>query len=151
MAKIFIPSIGVAMEEALLVRWLKEPGDEVSAEEAVAEIETDKAAMDLTSPVRGKMGPHLFEPGAIIPVGTTIVEVLEDGESSAIDSGKPEISVADSKPVVAPTVPVSPAPSEDGAVPHTLSPRRRVAWPGSVTLKLGRRQKPPLSQSASGL
>ena len=56
MAKIFIPSIGVAMQEALLVKWLKQPGEVVAAEEAVAEIETDKAAMDLTSPVSGKLG-----------------------------------------------------------------------------------------------
>jgi pyruvate dehydrogenase E2 component (dihydrolipoamide acetyltransferase) len=125
MAKIFIPSIGVAMEEALLVSWLKQPGDDVAVEEAVAEIETDKAAMDLTSPVSGKMGPHLFEPGAIIPVGTTIVEVLEEGEAGAIDPGQPAAPVADSEPVAAPTAPVPPASTDNGPGPHTLSPRAR--------------------------
>ena len=83
MASIFIPSIGVAMEEALLVKWLKQPGDRVAVDEAVAEIETDKTGMDLNSPVAGILGPHLVEEGAIIPVGTAIAEVLEEGEHTA--------------------------------------------------------------------
>ena len=84
MTAVAIPSIGIAMEEALLVKWLKQPGDQVAATEAVAEIETDKATMDLESPVAGRLGPHLFEPGAIVPVGTVIVEVLIDGEEAAV-------------------------------------------------------------------
>ncbi|MGA3214699.1 MAG: 2-oxo acid dehydrogenase subunit E2 [Acidimicrobiales bacterium] len=125
MAKIFIPAIGVAMEEALLVSWLKQPGDEVAAEEAVAEIETDKAAMDLTSPASGKMGPHLFEPGAIIPVGTTIAEVLEEGEASALEADQPEALAANTEPIVAQLAPASPVETEGGPAPHKLSPRAR--------------------------
>ena len=79
MADVAIPSIGVAMEEALLVKWLKQPGDDVAANEPVAEIETDKATMDLESPVAGLLGQHLFEEGAIVPVGTVIVEVVAAG------------------------------------------------------------------------
>ncbi len=149
MAKIFIPSIGIAMEEALLIRWLKQPGDEVAAEEAVAEIETDKAAMDLTSPVSGKMGPHLFEPGATIPVGTTIAEVLEEGEESADEPGRPDApvvadgaarpdaSVVEAKPgrpdapvvdaasIAAQAPSSAPVATGSGSAPHTLSPRAR--------------------------
>ncbi len=83
MAEIVIPSLGVAMEEALLLRWLKEPGDEVTTDEAVAEIETDKTTMELTSPMNGLLGPHRFAPGAIVPVGVAIVSVLLPGEQSA--------------------------------------------------------------------
>src|SRR5882672_1639438 len=83
MVEIAIPSIGVAMTEALLVKWLKEPGDEVAAAEPVAEIETDKATMDIESPVAGRLGPHLAQPGAIVPVGTVIVQIVADGEEAA--------------------------------------------------------------------
>ena len=83
MAEIVIPSVGIAMEEALVVKWLKEPGDDVAADEPVAEIETDKATMDLESPVDGRLGPHLFEPGAVVPVGTVVVEVLAAGDEAA--------------------------------------------------------------------
>src|SRR5206468_12789538 len=68
-----IPSVGIAMSEALLVKWHKQPGDAVAADEAVAEIETDKATMDLESPVAGRLGPHLVEPGETVAVGTVIV------------------------------------------------------------------------------
>ena len=83
MAAVAIPSIGVAMEEALLVKWHKQPGDDVAANEPVAEIETDKATMDLESPVAGLLGQHLFEEGAIVPVGTVIVEVVAEGDAVA--------------------------------------------------------------------
>ena len=125
MAKIFIPSIGVAMEEALLVRWLKEPGQEVSAEEPVAEIETDKAAMELSSPVSGSMGPHMFQPGAIIPVGTTIAEVFEEGEEGAIASGEPAPPSEQVGPAAAEISSTSRSWSDDGPAPHALSPRAR--------------------------
>jgi len=96
-----IPSVGIAMTEALLVKWLKEPGDVVAADEPVAEIETDKATMDLESPVAGRLGPHLAEPGEIVAVGTVIVEVLGEGDRAdaaaatqrttpdAVDAGAP--------------------------------------------------------------
>src|SRR4249919_549172 len=83
MAEITIPSIGIAMTEALLVKWLKEPGDDVTAGEAVAEIETDKTTMELESPVAGRLGSHLAEPGAIVPVGTVVVEVVSPGDGAA--------------------------------------------------------------------
>src|SRR5262249_58823871 len=82
-----IPSVGIAMTEALLVRWFKEPGDAVAADEPVAEIETDKATMDLESPVAGRLGPHLVEPGEIVAVGTVIVEVLGDSDTAGAPPG----------------------------------------------------------------
>jgi pyruvate/2-oxoglutarate dehydrogenase complex dihydrolipoamide acyltransferase (E2) component len=128
MAEIAIPSIGVAMTEALLVKWLKEPGDEVAAAEPVVEIETDKATMDLESPVAGRLGPHLAEPGAIVPVGTVIVQVVAEGEAA----GSPAATVA-APPAREPAA--SSAPSASTAVPapgtaeartpHAKSPRAR--------------------------
>jgi pyruvate dehydrogenase E2 component (dihydrolipoamide acetyltransferase) len=125
MAKIFIPSIGVAMEEALLLKWLKQPGDVVVAGEAVAEIETDKAAMELESPVSGTMGAHLFEPEAIIPVGTTISEVLEEGEKSATQEIAPSAVVTNAAPSEDSSARASEAATDGGAAPHALSPKAR--------------------------
>jgi len=71
-AQITIPALGVAMESALLVAWLKAQGDPVEADEPVAEIETDKSTMELVAPVAGFMGAHLYETGATIPVGVAI-------------------------------------------------------------------------------
>ena len=82
MASITIPSLGIAMSDALLVKWLKQPGEDVAEGDAVAEIETDKALMPLESPVAGKLGPHLFAEEAIVPVGAVIVEVTAEGQTS---------------------------------------------------------------------
>jgi len=93
MAKIFIPSIGVAMEEALLVSWLKQPGEEVAGEEAVAEIETDKAAMDLTSPVSGKWARTCSSRARSSRWAPRIAEVLEEARRVQLEPSQPEAPV----------------------------------------------------------
>jgi pyruvate dehydrogenase E2 component (dihydrolipoamide acetyltransferase) len=129
MAAIAIPSIGIAMEEALLVKWLKQPGDEVAGGEPVAEIETDKATMDLESPAAGRLGPHLVEPGAIVPVGTVIAEVVVEGEEpvtpapvpAAPPRSEPEASVPATTTASAGATSATAA----GRTPHARSPRAR--------------------------
>jgi pyruvate dehydrogenase E2 component (dihydrolipoamide acetyltransferase) len=128
MAEIAIPSIGIAMTEALLVKWLKQPGDEVAAAEAVAEIETDKATMDLESPIAGRLGPHLVEPGAIVPVGAVVVEVVADGEaatpSAPTESAAPGPESTESRTPPSAASVFGPGALE-GRRPHTRSPRAR--------------------------
>jgi len=59
-----IPALGMAMTGAVLTRWYKEPGETVAAGEAIAEIETDKSAVDLESPADGVLGSHLVAEAA---------------------------------------------------------------------------------------
>jgi pyruvate dehydrogenase E2 component (dihydrolipoamide acetyltransferase) len=89
--------------------------------------------MDLESPVAGRLGPHLFEPGAIVPVGTVIVEILIDGEEAA---APPPVEAARAGQVPAEgvthatTLAFVPG-STVGRRPHTKSPRaRRLARDG---------------------
>jgi pyruvate dehydrogenase E2 component (dihydrolipoamide acetyltransferase) len=70
----------MAMTEALLLSWLKEPDDQVVEGEPIAEIETDKATMDLESPAAGTLGRHLFETGALVPIASPVCRILEPGE-----------------------------------------------------------------------
>ena len=58
MQDVTIPALGMAMTEAVLTRWYKKPGETVAAGEAIAEIETDKSAVDLESPADGVLAPH---------------------------------------------------------------------------------------------
>jgi pyruvate dehydrogenase E2 component (dihydrolipoamide acetyltransferase) len=124
MAEITIPSVGIAMEEALLVKWLKEPGDTVALDDPVAEIETDKATMEIVSPVAGTLGPHLCEPGAIVPVGTTVVHVFESVEDAAsvLDETVP-VEAHDPPQTRAPAA--APEATEAEHAAHRLSPRAR--------------------------
>ncbi len=66
---------GVGMTEAVLSKWLKQPGEAVAQGEAIAEIETDKTTIELEAPNAGRMGPHLVAEGDLAEVGTTIVVI----------------------------------------------------------------------------
>jgi pyruvate/2-oxoglutarate dehydrogenase complex dihydrolipoamide acyltransferase (E2) component len=80
-----IPALGMAMTGAVLTRWYKEPGETVAAGEAIAEIETDKSAVDLESPADGVLGPHLVAEGDEVPIGAAVTRVLDgSGQDEAV-------------------------------------------------------------------
>jgi pyruvate/2-oxoglutarate dehydrogenase complex dihydrolipoamide acyltransferase (E2) component len=81
MEEIFVPALGMAMEEATLVEWLRQPGDAIAAGDLIAVIDTDKSTVEIEAETAGTLGPHLFEAGATVPVGTAIAHVLAEGES----------------------------------------------------------------------
>lgn len=70
-----VPSYGVAMEEAVLVRWLIAVGDHVTEGSALAEIETDKTTVEITSPALGVVAELLAEPDDSIDVGAVIARI----------------------------------------------------------------------------
>jgi len=128
MVEIVIPSVGIAMEEALMVRWLKEPGDAVAVDDAIAEIETDKTTMDIVSPVAGTLGPHLVEPGAIVAVGAAIVRVLEGSEPASVrpaGGDSPEAAEIEPGPAIGAGLKEASEHLPDERAAHTLSPRAR--------------------------
>ena len=100
-----MPQMGYDMEEGTVIRWLVEEGADVAIGDAVAEIETDKAAVDFESPVAGVLLKVLVAEGTTVPVGETIAIVGDAGEDlTAVDSdsedeaepaGAPDDSVAD--------------------------------------------------------
>src|SRR5512141_1999047 len=103
---VVMPALGVAMSEGLLLQWLRSTGDAVAEGEPIVEIETDKSTVEVESPVAGIMGPHLFEPGSVIPVGVEMTRILEAGdEADAASSPASQDASAgstDAAPVAAP-------------------------------------------------
>ena len=81
MEEIFVPALGMAMSEAVLLAWLKEPGDVVEAGEAIAEVETDKSVLEISASAAGRLGAHRVAAGESVAVGATVTVVLADGES----------------------------------------------------------------------
>lgn len=76
MAEIIImPKLGFDMAEGILIRWLKTEGDEVSEGEVIAEIETDKATVEVESNFSGIVRKRVVEEGAIVPIGNPIAIV----------------------------------------------------------------------------
>ena len=72
---IVMPKLGFDMREAELVTWLKEIGDPVEKGEIVAEIESDKATLELESQAAGTLLKKLEDENAIVPVGANIAIV----------------------------------------------------------------------------
>ena len=77
---IVMPKLGFDMREAELVSWLKEEGDPVEKGEIVAEIESDKATLELESQVAGTLLKKLEGEQSIVAVGANIAIVGEEGE-----------------------------------------------------------------------
>jgi len=75
-----MPQMGYDMEEGTVVRWLKEEGSTVTRNEAVAEIETDKAVVEFESDSEGVLLKIVAPEGTIVPVGHTIAVVGSVGE-----------------------------------------------------------------------
>jgi 2-oxoglutarate dehydrogenase E2 component (dihydrolipoamide succinyltransferase) len=75
MKDVLVPKWGLTMEEATLVKWLKNVGDEVSEGEPIAEMETDKTTDEIESQVAGRIVELLVEEGAIVEAGQAIARV----------------------------------------------------------------------------
>ena len=80
MEEVFVPALGVTAESVYLQKWLKAPGDPVSAGEPVAIVETDKAEVEISANTAGTMGRQRFSENSDIPAGETICVILAPGE-----------------------------------------------------------------------
>jgi len=82
---VVVPESGESVTEAGLGRWLKTAGDAVEEDEPVAELETDKAAMEVNAPVAGVLSETLVEEGATVSPGDVIARI----ETGASPKAKP--------------------------------------------------------------
>jgi pyruvate dehydrogenase E2 component (dihydrolipoamide acetyltransferase) len=72
---ISMPKLGFDMQEGVLVRWVKNEGENVNKGDVLAEIETDKATVEVESSASGVVRKLLVEPGSVVPVGDPIAVV----------------------------------------------------------------------------
>ena len=83
---ITMPKLGFDMAEGTLIRWVKAEGDEVEKGELLAEIETDKATVEVESMYTGTVRKHLVTEGTIVPVNTPIAVVGDPDEDIDFDA-----------------------------------------------------------------
>jgi pyruvate dehydrogenase E2 component (dihydrolipoamide acetyltransferase) len=114
--EIRMPVLSPTMTEGNLARWLKQEGDRISAGEVIAEIETDKATMEIEAVEEGKLGKILIADGTEgVAVNTPIALLLEDGEDPAAladfpSDGGGETAAPSQVEVEPPVAPASSAP-----------------------------------------
>ena len=79
---VYLPALGMAQETGVIVRWLKAEGDTVKKGEALFEVETDKATVEIEASANGYLANVTAAAGDEIPVGQVIAVILAAGESS---------------------------------------------------------------------
>ena len=115
---ILMPALSPTMTEGKLAKWLKKEGDKVKAGQVIAEIETDKATMEVEAVDEGTLGKILVPAGTdAVKINTPIALLLEEGESAVtpdpVMSAVMAASTADAcHPVSAPPSPAPVAPIE---------------------------------------
>ena len=74
-----LPDLGEGLTEGEVARWLVAEGQEVGEDEPLVEIQTDKTTVEIPSPTSGKVARILVSEGDVVPVGTVLVVIGEDG------------------------------------------------------------------------
>ena len=127
MADIIMPRLSDTMEEGTIARWLKQPGDQVSRGEVIAEIDTDKATMDLEAYEDGVLERILVGEGSTAPIGQAIASLAGPGGAPApaatvARAPASEPAPAAPAPSVAPENPAASLGTSDRPVASTSSP-----------------------------
>ncbi|MGW5918654.1 dihydrolipoamide acetyltransferase family protein [Nocardia fluminea] len=127
MPEIVMPRLSDTMEDGVVSAWLKQVGDRITRGEIVAEIETDKALMELEAYDDGVLEKILAEPGVRVAIGEPIA-IVGDGTASAADSG----AAAVTQSVAVPSVVSSPA---RGSEPQDISQSATASVSSRVVVK----------------
>ena len=123
--EVLMPALSPTMEKGNLSKWLKKEGDSVKSGDIIAEIETDKATMEVEAADEGTLGKILVPEGtADVAVNTPIAVILGDGEDkSAIKDMKP------SQQPKAAASPVAKSDTSEAKAPATPAPKKEQKAP----------------------
>lgn len=133
-----MPELSDAMVTGRVLGWMKLEGDAVEAGDAIAEIETDKAAMELEAHTAGTLLKIVAQPGDEIPIGGALAIVGEPGENIDDIIAKLDTIAADAlpnDPAPLPIVPVAYAPLQPTVTSLHISPlAQRIAHENNIDL-----------------
>jgi pyruvate dehydrogenase E1 component beta subunit len=118
--QVLMPALSPTMEKGNLAKWVKGVGDRIRSGDIIAEIETDKATMEVEATDEGTLGKILIPEGtADVAVNTPIAVILTDGEDAGAVNGQPA-TPASAK------APATPAPAAVAEPPRTAAPQAVV-------------------------
>ena len=120
MAEFLMPTLGADMNDGTLVQWKKKEGDRITKGEIIAEVDTEKAAIDVESHTTGIIERLITKPGDKVPVGTVMAIIREEG--------RPTASVVSPQTVTTPPTPPPPVHrTESGTVAPSQAGRLRMS------------------------
>jgi pyruvate dehydrogenase E2 component (dihydrolipoamide acetyltransferase) len=108
MADFVMPILGADMDSGTLVEWKKKPGDRVTKGEIIAEVETDKAAIEIEVFTSGVIEKVLVQPGETVPVGKVMAVIREEGEAAqpvVSPAPTPSVGMPSQRATVSPPTP----------------------------------------------
>ncbi len=116
-----LPDLGEGMHEAEIARWLVKPGDTVKLDQPMVEVETDKALVEIPSPVSGRISDIRVQAGQVAKVGEVLVVFETHGDrSSTNDSGSSK------NVIISPATQTASASSSLSTAEASPSPKKRV-------------------------
>ncbi len=124
--QVLMPALSPTMEKGNLAKWLKKEGEAIKSGDVIAEIETDKATMEVEATDEGTLGKILIAEGtADVAVNTPIATILSDGESAADLDKAPAAAPAKQEKAEAPAAPAK----AEAPQPAAKAPAAAVAEP----------------------
>ena len=145
--KVFMEALSPTMEEGRLVKWLKNEGDAVKSGDVLAEVETDKAVMELAARGEGLLRKRLVNEGEAVPVGTLVGVIAgKDEDISALTAaaGAPRTEDRGPKTETASAAPAPAVPRTPPAAPRPAAPAPAAAAPAAPSN--GRTLSSPLAK-----
>ena len=89
-----LPDLGEGLTEGEIARWLVQEGQEIAEDDPLVEVQTDKTTVEIPSPAAGKVASILVEEGKVVPVGTVLVVIGEDGVAPGAKEEQPRAEPA---------------------------------------------------------
>ena len=80
-----MPQMGISVSEGTILAWRKAVGDEVAADEPIADVTTDKVDVEIPCPASGVLAKIVAEPGDTVPVGEVIAEIDVGGGGASAE------------------------------------------------------------------
>ncbi len=134
MTSIQMPQLGETIVEGTILKWLKQEGDAVAADEPLFEISTDKVDTEVPSPVAGTVTKLLVAEGATVPVGTAVMEI-DDGTGAGTGNGAAAAATAQTGAVGGgPTGAAAPTDEVSGPVDPPAAPPASEPTPASAAV-----------------
>jgi len=87
-----LPDLGEGLTEGEVARWLVREGEDIAEDAPLVEIQTDKTTVEIPSPAAGTVARILVAEGEVVPVGTVLVVIGEDGAAAPAEAAKPSVS-----------------------------------------------------------
>ena len=115
--EVIMPALGMAQDEGIIVAWLKAPGDAVKAGDALMEVETDKATMEVEASHDGFLSDVRAAEGEAVPVGQTVAVIADTADAAHAASPAKANGASAPEPSAAPEPGAATEP-EDSGVPE---------------------------------